>query len=94
LNFRGIHRGILFFLPNVKGEPRDERREQTEKGGVIALALTTGSAARRSPTASFDSLRCESSRRENWRLLLYRSMRENQNALSSSSCRAAGPLCR
>jgi hypothetical protein len=48
-------------LPNAKGEPRDERREQTEKGGVIALALTTGSAGLHPPTVSFDSLRCESS---------------------------------
>jgi hypothetical protein len=29
-------------LANVKDEPRDERRAQTEKSGVIALALTTG----------------------------------------------------
>jgi hypothetical protein len=34
----------LLLLPNVRGAPRDERSEQTEKGGVIALALTAGSA--------------------------------------------------
>jgi hypothetical protein len=34
----------LIILPNVKDEPRDERRAQTEKGGLIALALVSGSA--------------------------------------------------
>jgi hypothetical protein len=54
----------MFLSVERKDQPRDERCAQTEKGRVIALALTTGSAGQRSPRASFDSLRCESSRRE------------------------------
>jgi hypothetical protein len=41
---RDVFGGIHDSLPNIKGEPRDERRAQTENGGAIALARTTGSA--------------------------------------------------
>jgi hypothetical protein len=34
----------MFLSAERKDEPRDERRAQTEKGGVIALALAAGSA--------------------------------------------------
>jgi hypothetical protein len=58
---------LLHLLPNVKDEPRDERRSQTENGGAIALALAAGSAWEGAVSSAMRPLFCsepKSRRRE------------------------------